>query len=913
MALGFVQTGLGLPTLIAHENTETATMDETTSPIPAELVADAARPDRRRRAREILSQQTSRLDRLEGELSQRLQQLTDEIAREMAAEGGQSAALVEAAHDARLTSLGAQIDQLRGDIAGREESLKRVTDELEQARIERGSLEQELRIQQALATEASARSEEARLQIASLGAQLADLQAQLTVACQRQDELRQQTQTQQQAWEQEREQLDAERRRETREFKSLKAEQADHLAAIALLEESLTQAQREQERLVAELRESAGPRADDAEELHTLRQERDALGQRLNSAQQKLAEYECLTEELDTAQTALDKLTKQSHSKDAIVAQLQDEVERQNAESAAARLKLGEAQTQLAAAQEQLADVTKLTMELEQERIKASRLEQEVRVRDALVADWQSRDEQTQLDVANARRELAAQSEQARDELAKLERELQKREKAITELQADEERSQAELAAARDTHDELRKQNAELVKECKALEAGAEISASPVELQQAQARIESLERELAARGDELAEAQLKEEKRRAELATNVEQVAELQAQLAGVQAQLAAATQRSALVDKTAAELEVVRIESGKQQQELRVQEALLAEAQQQQQQNRVELASVREQLVGAEAQLAIARQRQEELRQEAAAAQDAAAASATADQNQEVARLREALKVAHAESEQLAAQLKDAPAPGDSDELKKLRKERDSLRRKLTETEDKLAESAQGQQGGQDQEDLKKRLEMAIDELRETKRANAELETKLKSKSTGAVAVGGVGGGALDWEAQKQRLLASLEADEIDETDEDAVEERQSIESTIEMTDRVLAEKDAEIEELRRQLESNASNGIASATAVAELLDSDEIVRAEREKLAQAQAEWREKIGKAEIDISMERAKIARERMELEEKMRHYQHERPDDSTDATSEKTGKPVRGRWLSRLGLKDLNDE
>jgi chromosome segregation ATPase len=126
-------------------------------------------------------------------------------------------------------------------------------------------------------------------------------------------------------------------------------------------------------------------------------------------------------------------------------------------------------------------------------------------------------------------------------------------------------------------------------------------------------------------------------------------------------------------------------------------------------------------------------------------------------------------------------------------------------------------------------------------------------------------------------------------------------------------MTDRVVAEKDAEIEELRRQLESGASNGAASATAVAELLDGDEIVRAEREKLTQAQAEWREKIGKAEIDISMERAKIARERMELEEKIRNYQHERPDESTDAASEKAGKPVRGRWLSRLGLKDLNDE
>src|SRR5262249_42592411 len=156
----------------------------------------------------------------------------------------------------------------------------------------------------------------------------------------------------------------------------------------------------------------------------------------------------------------------------------------------------------------------------------------ELRVREALVADWQSRDEQTQTGAVNTRREIAeakaelanatkrvselealvGQSEQARDKLAKLERELQKRDKAISELQGDEQRNQAEqtaaqeklrsveteLAAARTTQDDLRKQNAELVRQAKALEAGAELSASPVELQQAQARVETLERELAA-------------------------------------------------------------------------------------------------------------------------------------------------------------------------------------------------------------------------------------------------------------------------------------------------------------------------------------------------------------------------------------------------------------------------------
>jgi hypothetical protein len=90
-------------------------------------------------------------------------------------------------------------------------------------------------------------------------------------------------------------------------------------------------------------------------------------------------------------------------------------------------------------------------------------------------------------------------------------------------------------------------------------------------------------------------------------------------------------------------------------------------------------------------------------------------------------------------------------------------------------------------------------------------------------------------------------------------------------------------------------------------------LLDGDEIIRQEREKLVQAQAEWREKIGKAEIDISVERARIARERIELEEKMRVYHDNQAQHPTDGTAGTPEKPARGRWLARLGLKDLNEE
>jgi hypothetical protein len=162
-----------------------------------------------------------------------------------------------------------------------------------------------------------------------------------------------------------------------------------------------------------------------------------------------------------------------------------------------------------------------------------------------------------------------------------------------------------------------------------------------------------------------------------------------------------------------------------------------------------------------------------------------------------------------------------------------------------------------------------------------------------------------------MDWESQKKRMLASLEEDDRD--DEESVAERQTVEGTIRITDQIVEQKDREIAELKRLLEGTSAGAGAGAAAVADLFDGDELIRQEREKLQLAQVEWREKIGKAEIDISVERAKIARERMELEEKLRLYQNEQATRPSDGASAVPEKPARGRWLSRLGLKDLNDE
>ena len=156
--------------------------------------------------------------------------------------------------------------------------------------------------------------------------------------------------------------------------------------------------------------------------------------------------------------------------------------------------------------------------------------------------------------------------------------------------------------------------------------------------------------------------------------------------------------------------------------------------------------------------------------------------------------------------------------------------------------------------------------------------------------------------------------MLESLEADGDDHLAGDA---RATIESTISITDDVVAHKDREIAELKlllSQQSSNIGDLAVGAAAIAAALDEDELIQQERAKLAQLQDEWKSKLRQAEIDISVERAKITRDRAEIEDKLAAYEKDRarhvadgttPSDAGDATK----KPARGRWLARLGLKD----
>ena len=309
----------------------------------------------------------------------------------------------------------------------------------------------------------------------------------------------------------------------------------------------------------------------------------------------------------------------------------------------------------------------------------------------------------------------------------------------------------------------------------------------------------------------------------------------------------------------------------------------------------------------------------------EAAQAQQTESSAAAKAAQQRAKELETELETLQDKCGKLQQALSQRPAEGgaEGEELRSVEADRDELRVRLSETESRLAEAQQsladaqgGGAGGEPaDEDTQRRYEMAMEDLRDLKNQNADLQGQLaRARSTQPAAEST--GGALDWEAEKQRVLAALESD-FDEEDGEAKAERLKIEEVVRETDRVLAERERECSELKKLLEDQSSSlgSVAvGAAALGEVLDSDAIIREERQKLDLVQQEWREKLRQAEIDISIERAKLAREKAEMEDKLRTIGDlgDTPRDGVDgsATSEKS---ARERWRERLGLKNANEK
>ena len=207
--------------------------------------------------------------------------------------------------------------------------------------------------------------------------------------------------------------------------------------------------------------------------------------------------------------------------------------------------------------------------------------------------------------------------------------------------------------------------------------------------------------------------------------------------------------------------------------------------------------------------------------------------------------------------------------------------------------------------------EELQRLYELAMEDLRDTKSENENLMRQLAEfGDEGSQLAGDTGNSEWDWETQKRKILAQL--DGVDEDNPVQVEERFRAEKVIQVTDRLVAEKDKKIIELQERISAEPRQLTEEETLViGKILDHDELVCQERENLRRVQEEWRDKLRQAEIEISVERAKIARERAQLDKQLHSFGSVRAQQEAAITSGSSvspdNPPTKRRWLQKLGL------
>jgi chromosome segregation ATPase len=241
-----------------------------------------------------------------------------------------------------------------------------------------------------------------------------------------------------------------------------------------------------------------------------------------------------------------------------------------------------------------------------------------------------------------------------------------------------------------------------------------------------------------------------------------------------------------------------------------------------------------------------------------------------------------------------------------DSAELVALRAERDELAQRVEELEQRPATRVDPD-SEQQLADLQRRFELAVEDVRDLKTKNARLESQLSA--AGGSRANHDDAGAMDWESQKRRMLAALEGDDRDD-DTASREERMTIQGTIDITDAVVAEKDRQIAALTAQLDAAQQNPAevdeAHNRIISDLLDNDAVIAEHRQRIQQLERDMQEKLRAAELEISVERAKMARQKVELEDLRTDLESQRQAYEASGGALAPGVPRR-RWLSKLGI------
>lgn len=213
--------------------------------------------------------------------------------------------------------------------------------------------------------------------------------------------------------------------------------------------------------------------------------------------------------------------------------------------------------------------------------------------------------------------------------------------------------------------------------------------------------------------------------------------------------------------------------------------------------------------------------------------------------------------------------------------------------------------------------EDMLKHAE-ALAEIHDLRAANAQLRSQLEAfeKNQSKIAAAGNQGG-FDWEEHKRKMLSELEGGEPAPVEPQGIpvwSEAPTPTPSSESTDashELLVQREEEIERLKTTIQEQADCIAELEKALAESSDQDEVdrrVREERNKLSTMQDEWREMLRLAEVEISVERAKLARDQRKLEDQAGEYKTEIKRLEQSVENLKAGNTTsQGNWLTRLGL------
>ena len=190
---------------------------------------------------------------------------------------------------------------------------------------------------------------------------------------------------------------------------------------------------------------------------------------------------------------------------------------------------------------------------------------------------------------------------------------------------------------------------------------------------------------------------------------------------------------------------------------------------------------------------------------------------------------------------------------------------------------------------------DVRRQLELTLEQLQEARSEIVRLESNATQDRAGETT----------WEEQKRRLLASLEGDT-----EPTVENPRELIQRLKESEELLSEKErtiAQLEALLQGYEENDREALAEEEQQERklVLDNDEMIQAERKRLAELEQHWRDKIGKAEIELSQERARLSRDQRALETRLAEFEKKtgESEESTDQPKE----PRKRKWMERMGL------